>query len=112
VHGTHGEVVAVRAERDRAALLALPASGYLVVQRTTRVVARDGFFSFEGRRYHVPEAAPGERVEIVLGPEELESTRPSMVAAWPGASAVGRRGSSRTRSRTRCRWPRSSTRCR
>ena len=26
VHGTHGEVVAVRAQRDRAALLALPAT--------------------------------------------------------------------------------------
>jgi hypothetical protein len=36
------------------------------------VVARDGFFSFEGRRYHVPNARPGERVELVLGATELE----------------------------------------
>lgn len=36
------------------------------------MIARDGFFSFEGRRYHVPDAAPGERVQIVLGPAELE----------------------------------------
>ena len=72
VHGTHGEVVAARAERDRAALLALPASPYLVVERTTRTVARDGFFSFEGRRYAVPGARPGERVELVLGGQELE----------------------------------------
>jgi hypothetical protein len=72
VHGTHGEVVAVRAQRDRAALLPTPATDYLVVQRTTRVVARDGFFSFEGRRYCVPDATAGERVEIVLGPAELE----------------------------------------
>ena len=71
-HGTHGEVVAVRAERDRAALLPLPPTAYLVVERTTRVVARDGFFSFEGRRYHVPHAKPGERVELVLGAEEIE----------------------------------------
>jgi hypothetical protein len=42
------------------------------VQRTTRVIARDGFFSFEGRRYCVPDATPGERVELILGPEELE----------------------------------------
>ncbi|MCA1700595.1 MAG: DDE-type integrase/transposase/recombinase [Actinobacteria bacterium] len=40
--------------------------------RTTRVVARDGFFNFDGRRYCVPDATPGERVEIVLGPAELE----------------------------------------
>ena len=72
VHGTHGEVVAVRAERDRAALLPLPPTAYLVVERTTRVVARDGFFSFEGRRYHVPDPKPGERVELVLGAEEIE----------------------------------------
>jgi transposase len=72
VHGTHGEVVAVRADRDRAALLALPAMPYLVVERTTRTVARDGFFSFEGRRYAVPGARPGERVELVLGARELE----------------------------------------
>jgi transposase len=72
VHGTHGEIVAVRAERDRSALLALPPTSYLVVERTTRVVARDGFFSFEGRRYQVPDARPSERVELVLGPEELE----------------------------------------
>jgi hypothetical protein len=72
VHGTHGEVVAVRAERDRAALLPLPATPYLVVERTTRAVARDGFFSFEGRRYTVPGTRPSERVELVLGERELE----------------------------------------
>jgi len=72
VHGTHGEVVAVRAERDRAALFPLPPTAYLVVERTTRVVARDGFFSFEGRRYQVPGAKPGERVELVLGAAEIE----------------------------------------
>jgi hypothetical protein len=72
VHGTHGEIVAVRAQRDRAALLPLPPSDYLVVERTTRVVARDGFFSFEGRRYQVPDAKPSERVELVLSDQELE----------------------------------------
>lgn len=72
VHGTHGEIVAERARRDHAALLPLPATDYLVVEQTKRVVARDGFFSFEGRRYQVPDATPGERVEIVLGATELE----------------------------------------
>jgi hypothetical protein len=72
VHGTHGEIVAVRAERDRAALLPVPAIPYLVVERTTRVIARDGFFSFEGRRYQVPDAKPGQRVVIVVGAQELE----------------------------------------
>ena len=77
VHGTHGEVVAIRAERDRDALGVLPAAPYLVVERTTRIVARDGLFSFEGRRYAVPDAKPGERVELLLGAHELEAYRVS-----------------------------------
>lgn len=46
VHSTHGEIVAVRAQRDHAALLALALFPYLVVERTTRIVARDGLFSW------------------------------------------------------------------
>lgn len=75
VHGTHGEIVAHRAERDRAALLALPPDPYLVVSRTQRCVGRDGFFSFEGRRYALPSRlqTPGGRVELVLGIREMEA---------------------------------------
>ena len=72
VHGTHGEVVGERAVRDRAALLELPARPYLVVARTSRRVARDGFVSFQGHRYPVPQARPGERLEITVGERELE----------------------------------------
>lgn len=72
VHGTHGELVAVRARRDRAALGALPAVPYLVTHRTTRKVARDGMLSFEGRRYAVSGALGGETVELVLGAAEIE----------------------------------------
>lgn len=72
VHGTHGEVVAARAERDRAALLPVPALPYLVVARTQRKVARDGLISFEGRRYAVPSAMIGETVELRLGATEVE----------------------------------------
>lgn len=102
VHGTHGEVVAVRAQRDRAGLLPLPAAPYLVVERTTRVVARDGLFSFEGRRYAVPDAKPGERVELLLGAKEIEAYRlsdgsrlarhhrgaPAKVAADPAEQSI------------------------
>jgi hypothetical protein len=60
----------------RAALLGLPPDPYLVVARTQRTVARDGFFSFEGRRYAVRAssggARPGEKVELVVGARELE----------------------------------------
>ena len=103
VHGTHGEVVAARAERDRSALGELPPAPYLVVDRTTRVVARDGLFSFEGRRYAVPDAKPGERVELLLGAQEIEAYRlsdgerlarhqrgrPARVLADPKEDSVG-----------------------
>lgn len=72
VHGTHGEVVAARAERDLAALLAVPTIPYLVVSRTQRKVARDGLISFEGCRYAIAGAAVGETVELRLGAEEIE----------------------------------------
>ena len=72
---THGEVVAQRARRDRAALLRAPERPYLVVVRTSRRVARDGFISFEGRRYLVPKALPGERIEVTVGERELEMRR-------------------------------------
>jgi transposase len=72
VHGTHGEIVAARAERDHAALGAVPAIPYLVVARTQRKVARDGLISFEGRRYTIAGAMPGETVELRLGATEIE----------------------------------------
>jgi transposase len=75
VHATHGEIVAERAQRDRAALLVLPARPYLVAQRTTRKIARDGLFSFEGRRYLVPGAKPGDTVELRLAAEEIDVRR-------------------------------------
>jgi hypothetical protein len=102
VHGTHGEIVAVRAQRDRAALLPLAPTQYLVVERTTRVVARDGFFSFEGRRYHVPAAKPGERVELVLGARRSRSTPHSTPGRSPGTSAAAQPGSCPIRSSSRC----------
>jgi transposase len=72
VHGTHGEIVAARAQRDLAALGPAPAIPYLVVARTQRKVARDGLISFEGRRYAITGAKPGETVELRLGAEEIE----------------------------------------
>lgn len=80
-HATHGEIVAERALRDRAALLPAPPYPYLVVERTTRAVARDGFFSFEGQRYIAPHARPGERVELTLGKDEIEVRRGQEIVA-------------------------------
>lgn len=87
VHRTHGEVIALRAEADRAALLALPPSPYLVCDRHLRSVGKDCLLSFEGSLYSVPwrrvkrrmrvelRVTPGEVRIYSLGPEpELLST--------------------------------------
>lgn len=74
VHSTHGEVVAERALRDRGALLPVPVHPYLVAERTTRKLARDGLISFEGRRYLVPGARPGQTVALRLCADEIEVT--------------------------------------
>jgi transposase len=54
VHRTHGQVIAVRAEIDRAALGALPASDYVVCERHLRSVAKDCLVGFESSFYSLP----------------------------------------------------------
>lgn len=63
VHGTHGERVRGRFDRDEAhALKALPQVRFDTAYRFHRVVGWDGFVSVEGNRYSVPDAFCGERV--------------------------------------------------
>jgi Mu transposase, C-terminal domain len=73
VHRTHGEVIAVRAERDRAALGGLPERPYLVVERHTRRVGKDALLSFGASHYSVPwrQVRPGSRVELRVTPAEV-----------------------------------------
>jgi transposase len=73
VHRTHGEVIAVRAERDRAALGRLPERPYLVVERHTRRVGKDALISFAASHYSVPwrQVRPGSRVELRVTPAEV-----------------------------------------
>ena len=65
-HPTHGEVIAVRAARDRAALAVLPTTAYLITDRHLRRVGKDCLVSFEACLYSVPAAAvtAGQRVEV------------------------------------------------
>ena len=73
VHRTHGEVIAVRAERDRAALRPLPEQPYVVCDRHTRRVGKDALISFEASHYSVPwrKVRPGSRVELRVTPTEV-----------------------------------------
>jgi transposase len=66
VHRTHGEVIAVRGERDRAALLSVPASPYLVCERHIRTVGKDALIHFDASVYSVPWrlVRPRQKVEL------------------------------------------------
>jgi transposase len=99
VHRTHGEVIGVRAERDRAALGPLPAQPYVVCDWHTRRVGKDALVSFAASHYSVPwrRVRPGGRVELrvtpaevaiwSLGPgQELLATHPAPCSAAAGSS--------------------------
>jgi hypothetical protein len=90
VHRTHGEVIAVRAERDRAALRALPEQPYVVCDRHTRRVGKDALVSFQASHYSVPwrQVRPGGRVELRVTPPRSQSGRWALASScWPPTPA-------------------------
>ena len=99
-------VTAPRSARCRAA-------PYLVVERTTRVVARDGLLQLRGPPLRRPRrAARRARRARPRRRRRSRSTRPPTGAGSRATSAAARAACSRTRSRTRCRWRRCSARSR
>lgn len=73
VHRTHGEVIAERAARDRAALLPLPPHPYVVCDRHIRTVGTDALVHFEASVYSVPwrEVRPRQKVELRVTRDEV-----------------------------------------
>jgi transposase len=71
VHRTHGQVISVRAEPDRAALRSLPDQPYLVTEKHLRRVGRDCLISFEASHYSVParQIRPGQQVQVQVLPD-------------------------------------------
>jgi transposase len=95
VHRTHGEVIAVRAEADRAALLTAPERPYVVCERHLRVVGKDALVSFEASLYSVPwtDVRPRQRLELRVRPEEVGiwslGAEPRLLATHPRARERG-----------------------
>jgi hypothetical protein len=95
VHRTHGEVIAVRAERDRAALQQLPARPYVVTERHLRVVGKDALVSFEASLYSVPwtDVRPRQRLELRVTPEQVGiwslGAQPRLLTSHPRAKTRG-----------------------
>ncbi|HEX6403939.1 MAG TPA: IS21 family transposase [Pseudonocardiaceae bacterium] len=101
-HRTHGELIAVRAVADHAALRPLPAFPYLVCERHLRRVGRDCLVSFEASHYSVPvraadgrPARAGQRVEVRVSADTVTIHRlaidgdPVVLAAHPRATHRG-----------------------
>jgi transposase len=94
VHRTHGEVIGLRAETDRAALLPLPAQPYLVTERHLRRAGKDCLVSFEASLYSVPARAirPGQRLELRVTQDLVAIHQPGsgqLLAVHPRATARG-----------------------
>ena len=88
VHRTHGQVIEVRAEADRAALRPLPAEPYLVAEKHLRRVGKDCLVSFEASMYSVParRVRPGQQVQLRVGPDTV--TIDSLTSASDGQSLL------------------------
>ncbi|MGP3964467.1 IS21 family transposase [Nonomuraea sp. 3N208] len=100
VHRTHGEVIAVRARRDHAALRPVPARPYLVTDRHLRHVGKDCLVAFEANLYSVPAARvfPRQLVEVRASSAtvSLHATIPdehgiTLLAVHPRAAGRGAR---------------------
>lgn len=100
-HRTHGEVISVRAERDRSALATLPSLPYLVADRHLRRVGKDCLVSFEASLYSVPATAiqAGQRVELRADIDTV-----AIHAVSSDQHGPGRLLASHQRSRVRGAW--------
>jgi transposase len=98
VHGTHGEVIGLRAVRDHVALRPLPQTPYVVAQRHLRYVGKDCLVAFDANLYSVParRVRPRQLVEVRATKSQimLHSTVPghsgeTLLATHPRAGGRG-----------------------
>jgi transposase len=64
LHGTTGEVPALRLKREATHLSALPEAPYIPLVTVGRRVARDGFVSYNGNAYSVPDGLEHSEVQV------------------------------------------------
>ncbi len=100
VHGTHGEVIGLRAIRDHVALRPLPQTPYVVTQRHLRHVGKDRLVAFDANLYSVPahKVRPRQLVEVRATKSQvmLHGTAPdhmgeTLLAVHPRAVGRGAR---------------------
>lgn len=87
VHRTHGQVISVRAEADRAALLALPDQPYLVTDKHLRRVGKDCLVPSRPASTPSPPARSGQAnassSRSTARASPFERSVPTAPAGWP-----------------------------
>ena len=91
LHGTVKEVVAERFERERLALMSLPAHRFDTSYVETRHVGWDAYVNVRGNRYSVPSAYCGQMVTIRLSLDDELAVYAGR-ALYRAAPAGGARG--------------------
>ncbi|MFG1874274.1 IS21 family transposase [Sphaerisporangium sp. NPDC049003] len=95
-HRTHGQIIAERAQADRAALGPLPDLPYVVADHHLRRVGKDCLVSFEASMYSVPAQAvrAGQRVQVracadTIAIHALQADGGGVLAVHPRAARRG-----------------------
>ena len=71
VHGTTGEVPGERLEEEQTHLTPLPVTSYTPMITLGRRITKDGFISYNGNEYSVPEGLMSSEVQVRASLEEL-----------------------------------------
>lgn len=92
VHGTTGEVPNQRFEREKGDLSPLPAGDYVPLVAACRRVTRDGYVSYNGNDYSIPEGLVRSEVTVLAGLRELRLYQDDkLVAVHPVLENTGER---------------------
>lgn len=92
VHATTGEIPTVRLPVERNHLLALPESSYVPTITMGRKISRDGYVSYNGNDYSIPEGLVEPEVTVAATLEEVRFYQHGqLVAVHPLLDTKGQR---------------------
>jgi|WetSurMetagenome_2_1015567.scaffolds.fasta_scaffold70960_3 transposase len=92
MHGTTGEVPAQRFAREKTSLSPLPQAVYVPLVTVGRRISRDGYISYNGNDYSIPEGLIKSEVTVSAGLQEVRLYQDSkLVAVHPLLEGTGGR---------------------
>jgi len=111
IHGTTGAIPAERLTEERAHLLPLPDSSFVPMVSLGRRIGHDGYISYNGNDYSVPEGLLSREVTVMASLEEVKLYQSGeLIAVHPLLEGNGhRRLDPRHRSRQRAPGDKKST---